>query len=445
MSKLPDNYVSLLKTASLIIGHFSLELISALESSDQDEFEEHLVRLEQLNFLHHLESEDKILFSFNHQMVKLSIGQSLSPMERRNIYKKIILTIDEIGETVNSDARAFYLFNAGDHVAAIPHLKKNIESRLSLGDFKTGIEYSRIIYKIAREKVTSNPQDMIPIILYHTSNLVKRKKVKEATDALNQIIKESESRIDADLLSEIEQKRDELKAMLKNEQEEKPRGLPPLVLVTTRRALANTKLLQGDYDGAFKLLAEAESTLESLPDSPATLRETGMVLQVRVKLKLITGEYVDALRILDSAMELMLLHGTVGQLAEIWRLHGEVYIRQNRFKQATEALNQCLDLAEKVDNNVELAYCRHLQGILMQKMGDLGEAERLINLSIEIGGLLPELVEYLPLMQLDLARVLLAKGQTAGVSRILDDIEAVHTGKENREMLKEIKKIRKQL
>jgi hypothetical protein len=83
--------------------------------------------------------------------------------------------------------------------------------------------------------------------------------------------------------------------------------------------------------------------------------------------------------------------------------------------------------------------------LLMWKMGDLDEAERLLNLSIEIGGLLPELVEHLPVIQLDLAKVLQAKGKTAGVSRILDDIEAVHTGKENAEMLQEIKRIRKQL
>jgi len=445
MSKLPKNFVSILKTASLIIGHFSLELISALESSDQDEFEDHLVRLEQLNFLHHIESEDKILFSFNHQMVKLSIGQSLSPMEKRHIYKKIISTVEKIGESVGSDAMAYYLFNAGDHIAAIPHLIKNIESRLSLGDIQSGIDYSRIVYKIARDKIKTNPQEMIPVIFQHVSHLIGQNKIKEATDALNQILNENHSMMNSGVLKEIVQKHEEMKTMLRNDQEEKPRGLPPLVLVTTRRALANTKLLQGDYEGAFKLLAEAETTLESLPDSPATLRETGMVLQVRVKLKIVTGEYVEALRILNNAMGLMLLHGTTAQLAEIWRLHGEVYLRQNNFKQATNALNQCLELAEQDENNVETAYCRHLQGLLMWKMGDLDEAERLLNLSIEIGGLLPELVEHLPVIQLDLAKVLQAKGKTAGVSRILDDIEAVHTGKENAEMLQEIKRIRKQL
>jgi len=445
LSKLTDGLVHLLKSTSLLMGHFSLELISSLVSQEEEQLENNLVELEQRNFLHHTEGESSIFFSFNHQMVKLAISQSLSTFERRRFYKDIVKAIQIINEDVSSVAKAYYYYNSGDHTGAIPYLLAAAESWLKMGDKSTGLEYSRIAYKVAMERFESQPNSMIEVIHTHSNNLVKQKSVKEAINVYSRIIDRFESTMIEDQRNELLVKRDELKKLLRTEHEDKRGGFSPLVLVSTKRALASTKLIQNDREGAVRLLDDAERTLDSLPDSPASIREAGMVLQVKAKLAILDNNNSEALRLLSNAMELLLLHGTSAQLSEMWRLYGEIYKRQGRFDFATEALRQCEELAEQNNDNIELTKCHQLQGELMFEIDNLEDAELFLRKAIETGHSLPELTERISQININLARLLIERQKKVEARQILKRVEDELRIRKNETLMAEIQVLRELL
>jgi len=221
--------------------------------------------------------------------------------------------------------------------------------------------------------------------------------------------------------------------------------MPPLIMATTKRALANTKLVQNDMEGALKMLEAAEQTLETLPDSPATIRETGMIYQVKAKISIKQNNLAQAINLLGNALELLVIHGTSMQLSETWRLFGEIYLKQENFEFANEALNQCLILAEQNNNIIEIAHCKYIQGKVYVKLNDYIKAEELIKQVIETSSAHPTLLEELPMVQLDLVKIYSATSREDDAKSLLEDIEEIANARGEKDLLQKINDFKKDL
>ncbi len=445
ISKLRDPLIEILKNTSLLRGQFSLELIKAITEQDSEELEENLVELEQRNFIHHIEENDRITFAFNHQMVKNSINQSINSFEKRRFYKKISKAIEDVDEDTNSDVRAYYLYHSGNQAEAIPYLLQSAETWLKVGDASSGLQYSRIALSICQDKLGDNSDEVLKISRIHIKNLTDHGFIHEAVDVYHSIIDSMGSTLSKKEIETLKKERDNVKQLLKIEKQEKPKELPPLVMVTTKRALANTKISQNELDAARSLLEDADSILDSLPNTAATIRENAMVIQVRAKIAMAEGKYVETIRLLSNTMELMLLHGTVSQLAETWRLYGDAYLKLRKFNYAGEALKQCRTLAEQEDNKPELVYCYQSCGNLAFESGDYHEAERYFKLGIEFCSDLPEMKSALNSLRIELARTYLKMKRNQEAKDIVKLIESSQDPEKDTDILQKINEIKTRL
>jgi len=446
LSKLPESYVDLLKKASLLIGNFSLELICKLVPLESEVVEDALVDLEQRNFLSHREDGDRMYFSFNHQMVKLAIAQTLTAFERRRLFKAIIDGLEMVSEGIGSDRKAYYYYHSGNHTQAIPFLLASAESWLALGDRANGLQYSKIACKIALDKFSTDPETLIKVVLAHANNLISQGSIKEAIDLYNNVIGRLESARTSSDKVELLAKREELKELLKAEPFSRPLVFSPLALVKTKRALANTKLIQEDVEGAKKLLEEAEERLNLLnQDSPEAIRESGMILQVRARILLTEKDYASAVRMLSNAMELLLLHGISTEIAETWRLMGEVYLNTDRLDYALEAFTQGLVLAEQDQNFAEQALCLQLMARVF-KLENAGEdAEQHLRRAVGVGKAAPELGSKWIGMQLELVNLLIESQKKGDALIIIEELEDNLDAANNTVLLKEVRELRERL
>ncbi len=423
LSKLSKTYIDLLKKASLLVGNFSLELISSLMEIDEEKLEDMLVDLEQRNFLHHSEFGDKVYFYFNHQMVKLSIAQTITTFERRRFFKAIVNSITKLDEEVSTDRQAYYFYHSGSHAESIPFLLRSAESWLALGDRSNGLQYSKIAFRIAMDKLYTDPETMTRVVSSHANNLIGQGFVKEAIDAYNSVIEKLEQNIGSSEHGALLSKRDELKKLITNAPLTKTQVFSPLALVKAKRALANTKLIQNDVTGCEKLLDEAEGRLGQLDDTPEVIRESGMILQVRGKSLNNAEDYSSATRLLSNAMELLLLHGTDPEIAETWRLMGEIYIQLQSLDYAEEALKQSLILSEQEELIAERALVLQQYGHLALCQGNLVESEKYLRKAVATGKSVSELGDKYTYIQMDLIRVLMSQDKKDDAQIIAEEIE----------------------
>lgn len=444
LSRLDNPDINVLKFASLLLGNFSLELISDLVDFDQDQLEEILVNLEHRNFLKHFESGDKLSFGFKHQMVKLAISKTIPLLERRRHFKQIAEVIENTSEEISSDAKGYYLFNAGKQTGAIPHLIASSRLWFNYGDTKKAMSYSKIAYKVAIEKLDDEPDSMLQVIMTHAENLTSHGLLRAAIDVYNDVITRMEKSSDSQSKISLLARRDKIKELLSRKPDAELKAFTPLVLATTKRALANTKLMHGDIEGSRVLLDEVDHMLELVKDSPATNRETGMTLQVRAKLAINESQFSKAAQLLKNAMELLQSHGTSAELTENLRLLGEVYRKQGAFDRAGEAFEQCQSLALSTNNLLELGYCNYGQGLLALDQGNLEEAESLLHRAVELCRAFPEASSHVPPMMLDLVKALTKNGHLEDAEKLAEKAETLMKELNDTEGLAQLDEIRKQ-
>ncbi len=424
LSKLPENQMNIIKICSILIGQFSLEFIGALTDLDSEALEDILIDLEQRNFLYHSEEGDQVFFGFRHQMIKLAIAQTMTTFERRRQFKAVVHALDVSSEVISTDAQAYYLYQSGDHIASIQPLLTSANSWLKLKENQTGMQYSRTAFKIAIGKIESDAEQMLPHIRKHCNSLVDHGFVKEAIEDYNLVLIKLESPLLSEYRSDIIEAREDLRETLRQKPKKAFDKPPRLAVVSTKRALANTKFEQNDFAGALAILDEAEQILEELPDTPFTLRESGMSHQVRAKIKFGEQSYTEASQLFSNALELLLLHGTKQEIAETWRLLGEVQIRLDKPEYAYQAMQQCRELAQSSINLEEIIYCNQTMAVLLLEMSDReDEAEKLLQEAIEISGKLPQSDIRFAELQLDLGEVFLQNNKKKEAAEILNKVE----------------------
>ncbi len=408
LSQLPVDYVKLLKTASLILGDFSLGLAGRFSGLEQDPLEEMLVDLESRNMMHSLDRSGRLSFGFNHQMTKLAIAETIPILERQRLFREIVRVFREANEPTSSDALAYYLYNSGDRVAALDPLMASAKFWFVLGDRSAGLRYARVAYEIASERLDEEPDRMLDVILKHCDYLIELGLIKSAIDVLTTTLDRISARPDD--RSSLLTRRAELTQLLKTDPNKPPAARKPLAIVTAKRALADVKLLQGDLVGSAKLIEEVETALEELPGSDETLRSTGLLFQVKSKLLIQQGETARAIPLLESAAELLRQQGTGAELAESYRLMGRAYRLEREFEKAADALDNCYLMVQGVEATSEMVEYLHEVGLLMFDQDRFLEAEDFLSRALDVSRSRGEITAQLPTLLTDYARILTQRG-----------------------------------
>ncbi|MDK9699016.1 MAG: AAA family ATPase [bacterium] len=442
MGKLPTEQIELLKTAALLIGDFGLPILQTLSKLDSDSLEEALVNLEFRNFLHHFEHNGQLLFAFNHQLIKLAITELIPDLERRRHFKAIIQAIHNSGEQCSSDALAYYLYHADERVEATTPLLESARRWYAVGDQQRALEYSKIAERIAQEHLTTDPNRMAVVILAHANFLVELGMLKPAIDLFNDLISKMESSGEK---GAWQARRDQLRELLKIAAPKPQPAIAQLVWVTTKRSLANVKLLQGDREGASQLLGEAEKILEAIPDNPEAIREAGLTLQVKAKIRLAGNDYTEAVQLLENSLELLKREGVGREISETMRLLATAYSKLKRNDKTREWLEACCTKAREIGGDEEVI-CLHELGLLAaESLKDSDRAEVLLRdaVAAAMKGNKPH--AKLAFIQIDYAQVLvkLNKKDDARTQLILS--EELLLDSENYEALAKIKQLRAKL
>ena len=404
LSRLPEKYVELLRVTSLILNYFSFELISYMFPMENEELEDILIDLEHRNFLHHHESGAQLQFMYNHQMMKQAIRDTIPHLERRRLYKSINRSLDQTDTEVSSDVKAHYLYHSGDKDLSVPYLLASAKMWLGFGDKKRGLHYSNVAFDTANELFMDKPDLFGKIALAHADNLQKTGYIKAAIDVYNITIGKIEKR-DDDKPTDLLNRRDQLRELLKIEPARSKQQLPPLALVSTKRSLANIKVNQGDLESAEKLLGDAGMSLDKLPNSPITIRETGMVLQVRAKYRIGQQKLQDAAVLLENALELLKREGLVDEIIESYHLLGQTYYRLGMLQKADDIFVTSQNICTEVKNMPELIYCLHNRALISFDNDDLSNAERLLNESLDLADDLDELTTQKSVVRINLGIV----------------------------------------
>ncbi|MFH0765212.1 MAG: AAA family ATPase, partial [Calditrichota bacterium] len=444
LSKLSKPRVELLKLASLLLGKFSLELAMALTKMESDEIEDILVDLEHRNFIHHSEAGALLIFEFNHQMVKLAIIETIPLLERRRLYARVAKTVEETNEEVSPEAMAYYLYNAGQQREAIPFLTKSAQIWMGLSDRQRAVHYSRIAFNLALENIAAEPEVMLQVVMTHADLLTKAGLLKPAMDAYNDVIAKFENS-GAQEHGDLVLQRDKLRELLKQEPPRRKVEAPPLALVTTKRALANVKLLQKDYGGARTLLEEAERQLDLMPNTPDTIREAGMNFLTRAKLLFSENQIAAAQILIDNAVELLKVHGTPGEVGESYRVSAKTLAQSNQRIRAREVLEQGLAYLKEHEDKAETLRCYHDLGMLTYSEGKLDEAEDFLVRAYRMGLDNLDLTLEMPRLKLDLARVLLAQKDQESARILLNNLESVFLELSDTQASQEVSDLLRQL
>ena len=409
LSQLPPDYVRLLKPGSLILGDFSVELAQALLGLDRDTVEDMMVDLEDRNLLHNLDRGGRLSFGFNHQMIKLAIAETITTIERQRLFRDILKAIELSNEPISNDARAYYLYNSGNRAEAIPSLMASARFWFGYGDRNSGLRYAKVAYESALERLHEEPNKMLEVIVEYSDFLIQLGAIKPAidvlTNALNKISSGSGNQ------SNLLNRRAQLTQLLKNETSPSHgQTRQPLAIITAKRAIADVKLLQGDFDGSEKLITEVESSLENLPDSDETLRATGLLFLVKAKLFLKRNESARAIPLLESAAELLRNHGTRLELAETYRLTSRAHRFEKEMNKAADALADCYIMCQGEDSPEDWISYHHEMGLVMFDQENYDEAETHFNQAIEICRINNNVSINQPELLRDFARILATRG-----------------------------------
>ncbi len=438
LNPLAPEQLELIRLASLVLGDFSLELIQELIEQEEERVEEMLIDLEHRNILHHIEKKGALLFSFNHQMIKLAIADTVDTLERRRFFRRIRDAVEKTGEAVSNEAMAYYLYQSGDQDAAIPYLISSSQQRLSFGDPNRALRYSRAAIPLALEKLAENPEKMIDAVLQHGADLFSHGQVEEAVDLYTEAIRRLEGAEEPEGKKSLRDRRQQLMAFLGKQQLTDGEEMSPLALVTTKRALANVRLRIGDVPGGRKLLDEVEAMVEVMPNTEAALRETGMLHRSRARLEVMEGHLDQAVVYLENALQLLREHGTAVELAEVSLDLTRIHRKRGELGKARELLKSAMDaMPQRVGKELELYY-RHEAGMLAYESDKPGEAEDhlivALNLAREHRGVLTSVPELI----LDFARVLERRGETDLAKQILEKLNASDKKLEDTDLLAEL-------
>lgn len=445
LSYLEKIHIELLKTASLILGDFSLEMMQKLLNVDTDTLEDMLVDLEHRNLLHHVERGESLSFAFNHLMIKLAITDSVPSLERRRIYKAIVNVIDETGEKCDAGSMAYYLYNSGEKLVAIPYLLSYSRLGFSYGNRRSGLRYSKVALQIAMENILEKPEQMVEVVLEHSDNLILCGYVKAAIDTMSEALTRLETgKVDRDHVN-LMKRREELKSLLKVEPVREDTKQPPLVLITTKRALANVKLLAGELEEVSDLLDDAQKALDSMKDSPATLRETGLLFQVRAKSLIHREEFSAAVSLLENAHELLKNNGTKSEIGETGVLLGHLYRRMMKYKKSADVLQSCSEPCEGSEDLNLLAFYYHELGMLSFEQNRLEEAESNLRRSVELNPSRTLLTTQPYNILSDLVKVLSAEGKKNIVKKLQKEIKQAKNKPDDREEATDIHRILKNI
>ncbi|MCX7835840.1 MAG: AAA family ATPase [bacterium] len=443
LSKLSDQSSELLKSISLLIGEFSIEFVSLLSGLDVDTIEDIFVDLESRNFIHHIERGNDLLFAFNHQLIKIAIADTISSLERRRLFKNIVAAIEQWDGEINIEALSYYYYHAGDQINAARYLMESAKQWYAYGDKSRCMQFSSLAYKAAIENLTQHPEELISIILSHCDLLVKLDKVKDAISVYNLIIEKIEAHKPLSPEIGLDTKREELKRLLKNRTIKKQIEFSPILLISTKRSLANVKLLQNDLVGAKTLLQQVEKSLDNLPDSPATIRETGLFLQVKAKVSIQEGKTTEAIKLLDNSIDLLSKEGLSSELIESWLLLADVYIENQQSVKAKSTLEKCKTYCHQESDELNEAQCYYRLGSIAFREGNLANAEQHLSRAIELIELQSSLVPNLGDFYLEYAQVLWANNKKKQAKEFLEKAENEFQESHNDLGLEKIQHLRK--
>ncbi len=402
LSNLPAEDQKLLKDASLLLGNIPYPLLLELSDAEPGDLENMLLKLENRNFLNHIEVHDAVEFRFTHRMIKLAIAQNVSTLERRRFYSTLIDILKSSDFKVTSDAMAYYVFLSGDRLGSIPMLLSSANTWLLLGDTQKGLMHSNTACRIALENLQSDAENAVPVILNHTNNLVSLGKFKEALDVYNEAISQLEKDLASKHKPELLQLRDLLKGKLKEEPVSVSTPPGTLALLTMRRAMANTRLMQGDIKGALDLITSVEKDLEDLPPDPSTMRETGMTLQIQGKICFQTDKYSETIRLTENALTMLATHGTRAELIETERLLAMTFLKMENYKKTREALKRCRNYLQLYVDAYEQMLCDIIEARIHFAEGDLVNSEALLKNALRACELtfVPKSVEFDAMIEL---------------------------------------------
>lgn len=410
LSRLPDNRVELLRVTSLILNYFSFDLIYHLFSIDSGELEDILIDLEHRNFLHHQDSGSQLIFMYNHQMVKQAIRDTIPQLERRRLYKKINQALDQTDSEVSSDVKAHYLYHSGERDLSVPYLLASARMWLGFGDKKRGLYYSKLAFESARELFKDKPDLFGKIALAHADNLEKTGNIKSAIEVYNLTIDVIDVRKE-DKQADLLVRRDQLRELLKIDPLRNKQQNPPIALVSTKRSLASIKVIQGDLESAGRLLDDAESILNKLPNSPITIRETGMVHQIRAKYHIERGDLQDASVLLENALELLKREGLVDEILESYRLLGQTYYQLGTVQKADELFTIAQNVCTETKNIPELIFCLHNRAIIAFVNIDYSAAEQFLTTTLKLIDEYEDMVTHRSTVRINLGIVLMNNGK----------------------------------
>ncbi len=442
LSKLTPIQNEILKSASLIVGDFSVKVLKQLKELDDETLEEILVDLEYRNFIHHIERGDELIFAFNHQMVKLAIAETIPSLERRRLFKAIVNAYNSSEESCSPEAMAYYLFNSGDRVAALPFLMQSARQWFAVGEKRRGLQNSRFAFKIAMENIGFNPDGMVDIVLEHANHQVRFGMVKPALDVLNELITQLEPNTTKPEGKKLLARRDELRELLKSPTKPVSKLVSPLTLVTTKRSLANVKLLHDDIPGATALIEQIEKMLDNMEDSKGMLLESGRLLQLKAKLLLKLKKKSEATRLLENSLELLRGPGALVDLAESYLLLAHLAVEKRDWERAKTLLETATDLSLDTDDEILQSNCYHALGKICLRRDEMEDAEAYLQRAVEAGEhSLPSASEVAQL-RMDYAEALFQQGKPEDAAHELDVAEECFKTDTNDDGLRKIRKVR---
>ncbi|MBZ0264131.1 hypothetical protein K8I28_05640, partial [bacterium] len=333
---------------------------------------------------------------------------------------------DDLGHDISTDARAFYLFHSGQRAESLPYLLENAKTRIAFGDTRRGLSYAKVVFATALEVFDSNPSRMTDIVMEYENILVKHGMLVPAIEALNQVIKRFESdSFDSGSADDLLAKREKLRQLSRYPSTVKRDAYPPLILISSKRALANVKFHQGDYDGAISLLDTAESALDIMPATVETINEGGMLLKMRAKLNIVGENYTLATMQLINAIDLLKRQEDIPEVGESYRLLIISYFKLGSNDKAAEILDQYKEfMNDKVDFE-EMAFFHHTEGILRARKNSNEDAVQKLKKACDLVQSHDSLSSLVPDFSLDYAIALDRAGKLEEAKEIRDQITDV--------------------
>jgi len=238
-------------------------------------------------------------------------------------------------------------------------------------------------------------------------------------------------------------RREELRELLKSPQKKTARPVSPILLVTTKRSLANVKLLQDDEEGARALVEQAEKMLEEMEDSPAAILESGRILQIRAKLLIRQKKRSEATRLLENSVELLREPGAEVDLAESYLLLSQLAFDKRDWIRSKDYLETATDLSLDTEDELLQTKCYYLLGKYCERHEEYDDAVVYMQTAVEIGERALPNLSQLAGIRLDFANILFQKNENTKAVEQIDAAEETYRTENDEDGLARIKLMRK--